>query len=585
MAPAPSRRFSGLALAWFLALTAGLYGRTLFFGYTGSDDVVLIRDQGASLHTAKSLLDAFTGPLFRTGVVYYRPLVGLSYFLDAQWRAEDLRAFHATNLALHAAATFLLFRFLGTLRLGAWPALLLATVFAVHPANTETVAWVPGRTDSLLAVCVLGALLTLRKWVERLDARALVAHAVLTLLALLSKESAIILPLLYAADLALLQDRRDLLRDRRLWAAWAAPVVGYLALRGAADLPDASAPIEYRIQVFFEHLHVVLMHLGKIVFPYKLSVLAYAGDTPWIPGALALIAAALVARRLRGAAARLAAWGAACFLLFVLPALPVSEFLILENRLYLPAMGVLVLLLGLALPALASPRSRRIAAGVAGAVAVVFAVISSRYASAFRDQDAFTAAAARQSPGSAFVQMSRGTYFQGERRFDEAARAYDDALRLDDRQPVLHNNLGILHLAQGDAGGAERELRREIELNPRFDNAHYNLGLALDLQGRNEEARAAFRRAVALNPANTEARRLAEAETSAKTVDTASVPSEMLVKIYEDALAKAPHDTAARRQYARLCAARGLPCARRQYEMLLQDVPGDEEARRGVEGR
>jgi hypothetical protein len=70
---------------------------------------------------------------------------------------------------------------------------------------------------------------------------------------------------------------------------------------------------------------------------------------------------------------------------------------------------------------------------------------------------------------------------------------------------------------------------------------------------------------------------------TAREVPVSSVPSEVLVRLYEEALARDPGNDAVRRRFAELCRARGLPCALREYRELLRAHPDDAELRRTVD--
>src|SRR5207249_483557 len=97
-----------------------------------------------------------------------------------------------------------------------------------------------------------------------------------------------------------------------------------------------------------------------------------------------------------------------------------------------------------------------------------------------------------------------------------------------------------------------------------------------------DDALASFRQALALNPENTDAAERSRAAVAG--VPAHEPPAELLVELYEGALAKDPKNLAIRRRYAELCAQRKLPCARTQYEIVLRDAPGDEEAIHALKG-
>ena len=380
---------------------------------------------------------------------------------------------------------------------------------------------------------------------------------------LFSKETALAIPVVLALLLAIVAGGRRVLRDRRLWLGWAAVTGAWLVLRSSLEMhPPAAGD---RLGVFLTHLPVVLMHLGKLVVPHGLAVLASARDTGWEVGAGALAAFVVLGALVTNL--RLYLWGLGCFLVFVLPTLPVSDFLILENRLNVPAMGVVVALVGAAADCVGRwPRVRPVLAVAAAFVLPGLSALTVRYGESFRDSNAFTEAAIRTSPHLALAHLNRGIVFHQEGRASEAESEYRTALDLDPGVPVTQNNLGLVHMSRGDLPGAERLFRAELQVNPSYDKAHFNLGLALARQGRVPEATASWTEALRLNPGNSDARaNLDRAESGAGAplaipAMIEDVLTDVLVRLYEDALRNEPANDAIRRAYREMCAKRRVAC-------------------------
>src|SRR5262249_33504361 len=186
-----------LALAvWSPILTHGLLW----------DDPVILERQLPGLTVAKIL--APPPGLYQWTYPYYRPVTMLSLLLDhALYRSEPF-GYHLTVLLLHAAAAWGVYAF--ARRIASRPAAVLgASLFAVYPASAECVGWIAGRHDllagplSALAAAIFLAALgfgTRSSGPGRVSTPLLAGAALLFLLALLSKESAIgLAPVLAAA--------------------------------------------------------------------------------------------------------------------------------------------------------------------------------------------------------------------------------------------------------------------------------------------------------------------------------------------------------------------------------------------------
>ena len=197
-------------LPFFLAVCLGgslcLYAPALW-GFFQSDDFVLVRLARDFGPLAPWSLEPDGAPIF------FRPVVTLSFYLD--WLAWGLQplGYHLTNLLLHGLTAYV-----GTIVYGQmtasqpdsaskrWAALLVGGLFLAHPSHGEAVAWISGRTDlvaTLLGLVSFSAFLRARGrgWAEIREPRPwlFILAAVLFFLALLAKESVIVLPLIALA--------------------------------------------------------------------------------------------------------------------------------------------------------------------------------------------------------------------------------------------------------------------------------------------------------------------------------------------------------------------------------------------------
>ena len=370
---ARSRGTSAASVAWVWVVPAlaalALYARTLGYTFVWDDLDLIVRHaalQGPAW--ARTLVQDFwvsTGG----GTGMWRPLVTLSYRVDGVLSGWQPWAFHLGNVLAHAAASALLARFALARGASRTVALAAGLVYASAPAMSESVAWIAGRTDAFASLWTLAALVLARAHRER-GARAYAAGSLAcTALALLSKESALVLPLLVAADaIDGAGDRGGNAAWRAAWpsivvvAAWA--VAHRAVVAGSARPPDAGAAAGIAALVW-AHLawlapwapHSPLLDLWQSPAG-PLAMLAWAG----LLGVAAL--AAWLARRRVALLLPLS--------LLFLPLIPVAGASLLEagvrfaeRALALPVAG---LALGFAALAARAPASRRAlaAAAIAG---------------------------------------------------------------------------------------------------------------------------------------------------------------------------------------------------------------------------
>ena len=528
-APHPASAPSRLAprLAAIVALALAIHGRSVAFGFSYLDDDVLIVDNQNFLARPASLWRAFGRPYLPSADrdhFYYRPVVNASYVLDSLWSGGDPRGYHLTNVLLHALAGCLLFLWLRRLAVRVEVAWLGALLFVAHPALAETVAWIPGRNDSLLTVFALMSWLWLpRAGDEAPPARGpspratggsigrKVGHLCALLGALLTKEAAIVLPALYLIDL-LGRERRPWRQVLRPWllGGWVGVLAIYLGARAAVagvagrGVGAAGASGVSVGRVLHNLPALVVGGLGKLIIPIHLAVLAIPRDTWLWPGVLAAGLVVIAAVFVPAVRRRTVLFGMIIFVAGLAPGAPASNMLILENRLYLPAIGIILIACEAAGRAAWPARIQRAAAA---ALVTLFAAASVSYAGDFRERLTFAEAAVRGAPHSSLAHRNLGVTYQLTGDSASARREYERALAEDAAEPIAHNNLGVLLMARGQLPDAERELREELRINPHYARAHHNLALVLHALGRDAEATPHWEASLARDPDDAEATR------------------------------------------------------------------------------
>ncbi len=476
------------------------YGRTVTFDFVGFDDDRLINERAAYLARPSTLIDAFGRSYWyataQSSESYYRPIVTVTFVIDALIAPSSPAVSHATNIILHLLASLLLYALLARLYAPSAGTLLVSLLFAAHPLAANAVGWVPGRNDVLLAIF---ALLALRAWItyaEEHRTRHLLIYAAALVAALFTKESAAPLPVACAFFSIQQWRRSDRTALAHLSIVSIAALVVWWVVRSA--VLTGSATMTY---AFFANLPIVIQGIGKMIIPLGYSAIGMIDDTSYVWGIIAWIGIGVVIWRAPKAARRRMLPGGAWLVLMLLPSLFAvfqTRPSFLECRLYVPMIGA-------AIAAGALPWRERLAwRGARGALAallVAIAVAGSWFSTApYRNARTMWTAAVATSPGSPIAHVNLANFFVSQGEFAGAVREYNAALAIDSTQRMAHYNLGVLFGDQGRYNDAEEEYRREGALYPRNEFAWYGLGIVAYKRGHLDSAVQWTRTAVQCNP-------------------------------------------------------------------------------------
>ncbi|GFE58467.1 glycosyltransferase family 39 protein [Geobacter sp. AOG1] len=127
---------------------------------------------------------------------YYRPVIELSFYLDNLLWNMNSQAMHLENILLHCANCLLVYLLILKIAgkdtgLNSWSTFLATLWFALLPVNVEPVVWIAGRTDLLLALCILSAFYFWLCWLESPSWQNFAVTVILFCSALLTKETAL----------------------------------------------------------------------------------------------------------------------------------------------------------------------------------------------------------------------------------------------------------------------------------------------------------------------------------------------------------------------------------------------------------
>lgn len=493
-----------------ISITFLLYCQTIKYGYTNLDDKTLLADNKDFISKFSSIPQAFQEGVFKDeNQTFYRPILVTSFIIDGAFGNMSINYFHFINIVLHILSVCLLLRFLINLKIDPKTSLLLSLLFAVHPALTQAVAWIPGRNDSLLAIFTLASFLSLFRYIESNKLTHLILHFCFFLLALLTKETAIILPILFLMIPRFLYNKNIFSKNNLILGSfWLVSIFILSILRNnAIQLSEASRPTQLTDNLS-SNLPALLLYIGKILLPVNLSVMPVLNDSTLIYGIAALIIFFLLFFVFKIKPSAPIIIGATWFILFISPILllPKEFAFYYEHRLYLPLIGTLIIFghmqLILKQNYKSSPKIFNTSLII---LIVIFSGISFSYSQNFKNKFSFWESAIEKSPSAVYINKVLAGIYNEENMPDKAEKYYLAALKLNPNEPAIRNDLGTIYNSRKEHEKALNFFEEEFRISPQLYQVSYNLAYTYYLLKRLSEAEKYMLKVIELNPSYYEA--------------------------------------------------------------------------------
>ena len=504
--------------ALLLVLAVGLaYLPVWHGGYIWDDDQHLTQNP------------CIVGPLgfkgiWTTNSAIYYPLVLTSFWVQHALWGLSPAPYHLVNILMHGACAVLLWRVLLALRVrGAW---LGAALWALHPVQVESVAWITELKNTQSAAFFLLSVLVFLRWHKGGGGNP--GYYALSLLcaaaAILSKSSTVMLPVVLGmcwwwvgsegcGPLKWLrQNWRGLLwlapfflisAAAAGWTIWEEKFVsGAIGAEWAQSWPDRCIIAG----------KAVWFYLFKLLWPEPL-ILIYPrwhidGSKPaeYLP-VVAAVAWLLILWQSRKSWARPALLASGYFVISLFPVLgffSVAYFahsFVADHFQYLASMGPLALAgsgITLAMEFYGLKTTGRMA--VCGGLLAALMVLTWRQSAPYADARTLYERTLEKNPDSWMAHNNLGNLVLQKGEVDRALAEFRAALAIRPDYAEAHNNLGNTLFQQGHLDEAFPHLQRALEIKPAFPDADNNLGNALMQMGRVDEAIDRYQNALQANP-------------------------------------------------------------------------------------
>jgi tetratricopeptide (TPR) repeat protein len=463
-----------------------------------------------------------------------RFIPGMTFAVNYALGQLDVFGYHFFNIWLHVCNAVLVYAFVGQLlniddkskhlpvNGKLWIAAVVAFVFLVHPIQTQAVNYLWQRTTLLAAFFYLGTLVLYihgRRNTNRLYYRAALAAC---LAAMLSKEIAFTLPLMVVLIEFLFLQRES--KDKRSWF-WVLPfllmllVIPVLLQRAeGATLPimrpndmtsgvaeDVMTRKDYwmtQVNALRTYLRLFIWPLGQNV-DHDYPLASETGGGAWFSTLLfllALIGVGTASIRRRPLMALGVFW---FFITMSVESLVTSADILVEHRLYLPIVG-LGIILAIGIYQWLYTKNTRAAMIVTTLLCLVLGALTFGRNAVWQNDLKLWTDAIEKSPRKARPYNNRGVIFKKINFLDSSLADFDRALAIKPDFAEAYYNRGGVHKMKGDLEAAARDYAKVIELEPENYQGFDARGYTFRRQGMFDQALKDFAMSIALNPRNPE---------------------------------------------------------------------------------
>jgi tetratricopeptide (TPR) repeat protein len=480
-------------------------------------------------------LDSLTWAFSLNDSSYWHPLTWLSHMLDCQLFGLNPGMHHLVNLIIHLANSLLLFFILKRMTGSLWQSSFVAAMFALHPLNVESVAWVASRKNVLSTFFLMLTLWTYVRYTQGPTIGKYLLVLLAFVLGLMAKPMLVTLPFLLlvldywplgrflvgqldycgnseGSGATMTVSGRE--RSSRLvlekiplliFSIFSVYITSLAVQRSGIVISTEAVPMKLRIA---NGLVSYVAYLAKMAWPKDLAVYyPYPATVPlWhTVGAACVLTAvsAFIFRGWRKTPYLVTGW--LWYLGTLVPVIGLKQHglwpAMADRFAYVPLIGIFIMIAWGAPQLVERLSYRRIvlafAAGIALSVFMILTWIQLHY---WKNSSALFQHAVKVTSNNHLAHNNLGNVLARQGKTEEAIDHYARALQIRPYFPNAHNNLGKALARQGKTAEAIGHYLKALQVNPDLPEAHNNLANALTQQGKDQEAIDHYTKALQLKP-------------------------------------------------------------------------------------
>jgi len=483
-----------------------LYFQTLSFGFVGfDDDMILVNSHDFFSHFSNIFHAFSTDALTTKQSLFYRPMQTISYIFDVLISGTGKTwMFHFTNVVLIGCIASAIFLLLKQFKIPQKLAIAASILYCVHPLFVSTVAWIPARGDLQLTLFSLLSLYFFIQYSEHGKKQALILNIIFYSIALFCKETAAMLPILFALYILCFTDKK--LFDKKqimLFAVYGVIGLQWFWMRSQAIVSIAKQEDSVGFSSMYTMIKTIPESLAKFYLPFNIPPIPSFTIMGTSIGIVLLLAIALLFFVSKTSSTKSKLFFVGWFFLFMIPTLFFKHTLIdyLDHRFLLPLIGIFIFVLT-NLPQKWVIQLENKKLWIVIVITSILGFNTFIKTKAYASQTTFYNEALAKNTQSCFIYYNRGCININDMGPLGQKAEYTKAIALKPDYFLFYLNRGSSYSDLKMYDSAIVDFTKTIALKPDYANAYYNRGYIYRQLNFVDKALIDYSKAIELNPSS-----------------------------------------------------------------------------------
>lgn len=435
---------------------------------------------------------------------FYRPFQTLIYYILFHLSNNNFSVYFLANIILHTATVIALFYLLIELKFSRKISFWSALLFSVNPLFVHAISWIPSMGDLIVGFSLICSFYYFLKTLNSNNKTYLIAHTVFFAIAMFTKESSILFPLILTFYYYYQKNKKELKKIFAIEAIlWVAIIFIYLFSRFNVIVFDG-AKDSFSIGNILGNLPVVSELMFKFFIPYNLSPLPRINYMFALIGLIIIAAIVLLLLKKNIHKDINVLLGGFWIILLIVPTLTFNHLLneqsyqYLEHRAYLPFIGLILIISKLLEQYKILYNKNNITLLLV--LSVLYGGYTFLYSSNYKNPEKFFGRALKINPNDPLAHYNRGVSRHKQKLINEALSDYNKALELKPDYNMVFNNRAIAYSLLQQPDLAIPDFTNAIRYNPNSSEYYTNRGNSYTMLNKLDSALMDYNTAIALNP-------------------------------------------------------------------------------------